>query len=129
MTSFRRAVLMGGAVAMVLGGVAVARAAADARADEVPRVRIEATSAGFKPDTVRLVAGAPADLVFTRTTTSGCVAQVHIPGFGIGRTALPQNEPVVIRVQPKEPGVHEFLCGMDMHRGTIIVTAAPRRRG
>lgn len=86
------------------------------------RVAIEANGSGFVPDTVRLVAGVPADLVFTRTVASGCVSQVHIPELGIGRTALPQGEPVTIRVQPKEPGTYEYRCGMDMRKGTIIVS-------
>jgi plastocyanin domain-containing protein len=94
---------------------------------EVTTVHIEAASSGFVPDTVRLVAGAPADLVFTRTATSGCVAQVHIPDLGVGKTALPLGEPVAIRVAPEKPGEYEFRCGMDMRKGTIIVSPKPSR--
>jgi plastocyanin domain-containing protein len=31
----------------------------------------------------------------------------------------------VVRVTPEKAGSYEFRCGMDMHRGVIIV--APRR--
>jgi plastocyanin domain-containing protein len=94
---------------------------ADARAPEVQRVEIEATARGFVPDTVRLVAGTPAELVFTRTTSSGCVAQVHAPDLGIGPTALPRDEAVTLRIAEPVPGSYEFRCGMDMHRTTVIV--------
>jgi hypothetical protein len=90
--------------------------------DGVARVAIEAGGRGFAPDTVRVVAGQPTDLVFTRTSASRCVADVHIPDLGVGRTDLVLNEPVAIRIQPEEPGRYQFRCGMDMLKGTIIVT-------
>jgi plastocyanin domain-containing protein len=125
--SFRSAFMaVGAAAVLAIAGTAVAAANASSEVTEdVPKVRIQATSAGFAPDTVRLVSGAPADLVFTRTGPgSGCVAQVHIPALGVAKTSLPLDQPVAIRVTPMEPGTFEFLCGMDMHRGTIVVKAA-----
>jgi plastocyanin len=92
--------------------------------DGIARVDIEAGGRGFAPDTVRVVAGQPTDLVFTRTSASRCVADVHIPDLGIGRTDLVLSEPVAIRIQPEEPGRYQFRCGMDMLKGTIIVTPA-----
>jgi plastocyanin domain-containing protein len=118
------AVLGATAVILVAGQVATAEVAAPA---EPQRVEIQATSAGFVPDTVRLVAGADADLVFTRTAGAACVAQVHIPDLGIGMTALPEEKPVAIRVNPQEPGTYEFRCAMNMRRGVIIVTRQPDR--
>jgi plastocyanin domain-containing protein len=115
----------GALLLLAVAAHAAATSRAGAQTTDIPRVSIEATGNGFAPDTVRLPVGAPADLVFTRTTTSGCMAQVHIPDFGIGRTALALGEPVVIRVTPEKAGSYEFRCGMDMHRGVIIV--APRR--
>lgn len=89
------------------------------------RVHVEAGSAGFAPDTVRLVAGRPAEMVFTRTSASGCMAEVHIPDLGVPKTALPQGQPVTIRIMPSAAGVYEFRCGMNMRRGTIIVSDKP----
>jgi P-type Cu+ transporter len=88
---------------------------------EVQRISIEATARGFVPDTVTLTAGVPAELVFTRTTPSGCAALVHIPDFAVPKTALPQGEAVTISIKPTAAGVHEFRCGMDMLRGVIVV--------
>jgi P-type Cu+ transporter len=96
-------------------------AGAAATDPEIQRISIEATARGFVPDTVKLTAGVPADLVFTRTTPSGCAAQVHIPDFAVAKTALPQGEPVTIRIKPTAAGVHEFRCGMNMLRGVIVV--------
>lgn len=113
------AVLGATAVMLVAGQVATAEVAAPA---EPQRVEIQATSAGFVPDTVRLVAGAEADLVFTRGAGAACVAQIHIPELGVALTALPEGKPVAIRVKPDEPGTYEFRCSMNMRRGVIIVT-------
>jgi plastocyanin len=92
--------------------------------DGIARVGIEAGRSGFVPDSVHVVAGQATDLVFTRTSPSRCVADVHIPDLGIGRTDLVLDQPVNIRIQPEQPGRYQFLCGMDMLRGTIIVTPA-----
>jgi plastocyanin len=92
--------------------------------DGIARVGIEAGRSGFVPDSVHVVAGQATDLVFTRTSPSRCVADVHIPEFGIGRTDLVMDQPVSIRIQPEQPGRYQFLCGMDMLRGTIVVTPA-----
>jgi plastocyanin domain-containing protein len=94
-------------------------------ASDTVLVHIEAGSAGFAPDTVRLVAGRPANIVFTRTATSSCMAEVHIPDLGVGKTLLPQGQPVTIRVVPVAAGAYEFRCGMNMRRGTIIVRQQP----
>jgi P-type Cu+ transporter len=125
MTSRTMALGFGALLLLAVGAHAASASRAGAPPTDVRRVSIEATGKGFAPDTVRLPVGAPADLVFTRTTSSGCMAQVHIPDLGIAKTALTLNEPVAIRVMPEKPGAYEFRCGMDMHRGVIIV--APQR--
>jgi P-type Cu+ transporter len=125
-----RPALVAGAMTLmgVAGLLAATQAGVAARAGEpeVQRVEIEAGSRGFVPDTVRLVAGRPADLVFTRTSSSRCVAEVHIPDLGIGKTPLVQGEPVAIRIEKPGSGVYEFRCGMNMLRGTIVVAPAAK---
>jgi P-type Cu+ transporter len=125
MKSRTMALVCGALLLLAVGAHAAGTSRAGAPTADIRRVSIEATGKGFAPDTVRLPVGAPADLVFTRTTSSGCMAQVHIPDLGIGKTALVLGEPVVIRVMPERAGSYEFRCGMDMHRGVIIV--APQR--
>jgi plastocyanin domain-containing protein len=109
-----------------VSGAAVAQSVhptADRATDPpVHRMEIEVTGSGYVPAVVELKAGVPAELVFTRTTGSGCVRQVHIPDLGVEKVDLPQNEPVVIAIKAAEPGTYSFMCGMNMVRGTIIVT-------
>lgn len=84
-------------------------------------IEIEATSSGFQPAQVVLQQGVPARLVFTRTSEASCSEQVEVPEFGVQRTELPLNEPVALEFTPDEEGSFEFVCGMDMQSGTILV--------
>ena len=72
---------------------------------------------------IELQAGVPTELVFTRTNLPACAPEVHIPELGIDKTELPGNEAVSIAFTPEEPGAFEFLCGMDMLRGELIVVS------
>lgn len=89
--------------------------------DGVQVVQIEAGPSGYSPGTIQLRPGVPARLVFTRTTESACLEQVRIPDFGVERTDLPLDEPVSIEFTPDEGGEFQFVCGMDMQKGTIVV--------
>jgi P-type Cu+ transporter len=130
MNAYRKvpALLVFATVLILAAGARQATGAAGAE-PAVQRVDIEVTARGFVPDEVELVAGVPADLVFTRTTASGCTSHVQIPALGVDRTVLPQSEPVTIRVLPEEPGSYEFQCGMNMLRGTIRVVPGAARAG
>lgn len=91
-------------------------------ADGVQTAEVTVGSGGFDPKVIRLQAGVPARLAFTRTTDPTCATEVQIPAFGIDKTALPLNEEVVIAFTPEEAGTFSFSCGMDMMRGTLVVT-------
>jgi plastocyanin domain-containing protein len=119
----RMSVGPGGAHAGMPEAAEVQQAQQAQQAVAVNRIAVEVTARGFLPDTISLVAGQPTELVFTRTTPSGCAAEVHSPDLGIPITRLPQGEPVTIRVAHAETGSFTFLCGMDMFRGTIVVRA------
>jgi membrane fusion protein, copper/silver efflux system len=85
-------------------------------------IQIEATASGFNPEHITLEEGVPTRLVVTRTTGSACMEQIQVPQFGIERTDLPRDEPVVIEFTPDQTGAFTFGCGMDMMmRGTILV--------
>ena len=89
--------------------------------DGVQVVEIEASGSGYQPEEITLQPGVPARLIFTRTTDAECLHQVQVPEFGIDKTDLPKNEPVTIEFTPDEEGTFEFVCGMDMQGGTVIV--------
>ena len=89
--------------------------------DGVQVVEIEAGRMGYQPRAVALEAGVPARLVFTRTVESDCSSQVKIPAFDVPVTDLPMNEPVAVEFTPTESGTFEFICGMDMQRGSLMI--------
>ena len=89
----------------------------------VQTVEIEAGRMGYQPRQVRLDPGVPARLVFTRTVEDECSSQITVPAYGVEATDLPLGEPVAIEFTPAEAGTVEFVCGMDMQRGTIAVVS------
>ena len=89
--------------------------------DGVQVVEIEAGQRGYVPRTVAFEANVPARIVFTRTVESDCSAQVTIPAFDVPVTDLPMHEPVAVEFTPTESGTFEFVCGMDMQRGSLLI--------
>ena len=91
--------------------------------DGVQVVEIEAGRMGYQPRQVHLQAGVPARLVFTRTVEDDCSSQITLPTYDVAATDLPLGEAVAIEFTPTEAGEVEFVCGMDMQRGTIAVVS------
>lgn len=87
-------------------------------------VRIVVSEKGFEPSRVSGRAGTPLRLVFVRTSAATCATEVTIPSLKIQR-ALPLNQPVDIEITPAASGDIEFVCGMKMLRGRIVVSPAP----
>ena len=75
---------------------------------------------GYEPAELRVRAGAPVRLLFDRQETSGCSEEVVLPDFGI-RRFLPAHDRTVVEFTPDGPGSYDFMCGMSMLRGKIIV--------
>lgn len=92
--------------------------AASAGSQNVPRVTV--SEQGFQPARVSVRSGAPARLTFVRTSDATCATEVMIPALNIKR-ALPLNQPVTLEFTPQKTGNVEFVCGMGMLRGTIVV--------
>ncbi len=93
------------------------------RVDGVQVVTIEAGPLGFQPRQIQLQAGVPARFVVTRTVEDACSSQITVPAYDIAATDLPLGEPVAIEFTPTETGEVEFVCGMEMQRGTIAVVS------
>lgn len=85
-------------------------------------VRVTVGAMGFEPARVNLKAGVPARLTFVRTTDETCAKEVVFPGLEI-RRELPLNQPVLITFTPEKAGTIDFVCGMNMLRGTVVVAA------
>ena len=89
-----------------------------APSQDAPRVTV--SGQGFQPARIAVGLGAPVRITFVRTTDATCATEVTIPALNIKR-ALPLNEPVTVEFTPQKTGDVEFVCGMGMLRGTIVV--------
>jgi Cu(I)/Ag(I) efflux system membrane fusion protein len=85
-------------------------------------IRITIGPTGYEPEALELQKGIPARLVFTRTTDNTCATEIHSPDLGVEKTPIPLNEPVEVTLTPQSSGTFTFACGMDMLKGTIVVT-------
>jgi RND family efflux transporter MFP subunit len=93
----------------------------EARRDAVPaatEATIEVSSAGFRPERVRLKAGRLCRLTFLRKDEQNCGDELLIPSVGI-RRKLPVGQPVTIEFTPTA-GEIAFTCGMQMLRGKVV---------
>ena len=86
----------------------------------VQAARVELTSQGYEPATLKLRVGVPARVTFTRRVSATCATEVVLSDYGIRRT-LPLDEPVVVEFTPEKSGEFTFSCGMGMLRGSLIV--------
>lgn len=95
-------------------------AAGGARAQgEVREIEI-VVRGGYHPDRITIAEGERVRLRFVRREHSSCTREVVFPELGI-RRELPPHRAVVIELPALPPGEHEFRCGMNMVRGTIVV--------
>ncbi|MEZ5305554.1 MAG: cupredoxin domain-containing protein [Pyrinomonadaceae bacterium] len=76
---------------------------------------------GYEPASLRLKRGVPAKITFLRTTDSTCATEVVFAEYGIRRD-LPLNQAVTVSFTPRKAGEFAFTCGMNMHRGKLIVS-------
>lgn len=89
--------------------------------DGVQVVNVAVGSDNFDPSRIRLAAGTPVRLLFTRTSDETCATQIKLPAFDIGPVDLPLNETVTVEFTPTEAGDFAFVCGMDMQEGALMV--------
>ncbi len=78
---------------------------------------------GYSPSVVRVVAGKPVELTFSRTEKSGCGGEVVIKGLKYDKEGA-SGKSIVVRFTPKTAGEIPFTCGMGMLSGKIVVTRA-----
>jgi len=100
----------------------VNQAQAESRGSQagVQAVTVKVTDKGFQPDRIELKRGVPARLTFVREIEETCATSVAIPEFNI-KQDLPFKEPVMVEFTPAKAGVFEFICGMKMLSGKIVV--------
>jgi membrane fusion protein, heavy metal efflux system len=91
-----------------------------AQSAAVQTARITVGEQGFEPSRMTLRAGAPARLTFVRATDKTCATAVVFPSLNL-RRELPLNQPVEIAVTPQKTGEIQFVCGVNMLRGAIVI--------
>lgn len=83
-------------------------------------VAVTADADGFKPNAVSFAKGAPAKLVFTRTTDDTCATEVVFPELNL-KKELPKGQPVTIEIPTDKPQKLTFQCGMGMYKSAVVI--------
>jgi plastocyanin domain-containing protein len=91
-----------------------------AAASAAMSVNVVADDKGFTPSSFELKKGAPATLIFRRTTDATCATQVVFPELKITKD-LPLMVPVPIEVPTGDARTLVFQCGMGMFKGKAII--------
>src|SRR5262245_7224581 len=98
------------------------RAGTAALTGDVQRVEVTVRG-GYRPDVIRVRQGVPLELVFDRQESGECTSRVVFPALRES-AALPAYQRTTVRLQPIEPGVVNFACGMNMVHGKLVVEPA-----
>lgn len=85
-------------------------------------IPITASTKGFEPSSVKVKKGAPATLVFTRTSDDTCATEVVFPELSIKKD-LPKGVAVAIAVPTEKEQTLTFQCGMGMYKSSVVVAA------
>jgi plastocyanin domain-containing protein len=75
---------------------------------------------GYSPDVIVVKKDVPVRLNFYRDETSSCSEQVVFGDFGIAKD-LPAFKTTPVEFTPDKAGEFNFVCGMNMLRGKLIV--------
>lgn len=76
---------------------------------------------GYSPSTISIPQGKTTTINFLRQDPSSCLEEVVLSDFKI-RQYLPLNKKVSVLITPQKKGTYDFVCGMNMFHGKIIVT-------
>jgi plastocyanin domain-containing protein len=119
---FRPVALSGLLLCVALAGCSKKTDAAPAPA-QTGAVAVTVDGDGFKPSSVTFKKGAPATLVFTRTTDDTCATEVVFPQLDI-KKELPKNTPVTITVPTDKEQKLTFQCGMGMYKSSVVISGS-----
>ena len=96
-------------------------AAAQAHEQAVAREIEIVVEGAYKPNRIEVRQGERVRLKILRKEYNGCTREIVFPKLNI-RRELPTSKIVYIDLPALQAGEYEFKCGMNMVRGTIIVT-------
>lgn len=75
---------------------------------------------GYSPEIISIPVNKTTKINFFRKDSNSCLEEIVIPHFKV-RKFLPLNQKITIEITPQKPGNYEFVCGMNMFHGKIIV--------
>lgn len=102
----------------VQGGDAGATPSGPASSTAAPQTLVVDTSNGsFSPS--MLTASADSEIRITFGQAAGCLAEVVFPTLGVRQNL--ESGPVTVDLGTLEAGTYQFVCGMDMQGGTLVV--------
>ena len=87
--------------------------------DGTRAIPVAVKKVGYEPDAITAKPGEKLKLVFTRVEDTECGAQVKVADGKL--FDLPLGQPVEIPLTAPASGKVEFICGMDMMTGVIVV--------
>ncbi len=111
------------ALACAIDASTSSRASAQASATPAGRTIDIVVDGEYQPSRIVVQQGERVRLRFVRRDYGPCTREVVFESLGI-RRELPTNQPVEIELPALTAGEHEFHCGMNMIRGTIVVQAS-----
>ncbi|MCL4364536.1 cupredoxin domain-containing protein [Patescibacteria group bacterium] len=86
-------------------------------ADESIDILVEG---GYKPSAISIPFGKTTKINFIRKDPSSCLEDVILSDFKI-KKSLPLNETTTVEITPDKKGTFDFVCGMGMFHGKLIV--------
>lgn len=105
---------------VVFATSAQSHAQAKSAKPKLQTARVVINEQGYSRTSINIRRGVPTRITFLRQTDETCATEIVIPDYGIRRT-LPLNVAVAVSFTPKKSGEAGFTCGMNMHRGKLIV--------
>ena len=75
---------------------------------------------GYSPNVISIPKGQATTINFTRKDPSSCLEEVVLSDFKV-RKYLPLNQKTSITITPQKVGEFDYVCGMNMFHGKIIV--------
>lgn len=107
-------------MAVAVSGCSKKTEGAPAGGSQSGSVAVTVNADGFKPTSVTFKKGAPANLVFTRTSDDTCATEVVFPQLNIKKD-LPKNTPVTVAIPTEKEQTLTFQCGMGMYKSSVVV--------
>jgi plastocyanin domain-containing protein len=95
--------------------------AKDAAVAAPRKIEVAVDGNGFEPTAIEAKAGEPLILAFKRTSDKTCATEVVFPELKI-RKPLPLGQVVEIRFTPQAHQTITFTCGMNMYKGSVVVS-------